>query len=80
MGQDTFCILEIASPVAKDLTFLERRAKGEGFRSTRRDQTAIPASERSRTGLATVRSTHLPTQDRNPRTSLFDRQGMYAES
>jgi hypothetical protein len=31
MGQDTPCILEIASPVAKDLALLERRAKAEGF-------------------------------------------------
>jgi hypothetical protein len=31
MGQDPPCPLEIASPVAKDIALLERRAEAEGF-------------------------------------------------
>jgi hypothetical protein len=31
MGQDDACPLKIASLVANDLAFLERRAKAEGF-------------------------------------------------
>jgi hypothetical protein len=42
----------------------------------RRDETGISAPERSRKGLASIRSPLPPTQDRKPRKALFDRQGM----